>query len=92
MFKKSGIYAMNGFEGYDIDGNGCRVDEMGNEVGIVSSVEGIFQAVRISSSTYIGTNGKVYSASREKCRTYSTPENFQWAKRQLVARGIQPWF
>lgn len=75
------------FEGYDIDGISCRVEEMGNDVGLVSSYQGCFQAVRVAPSTYIATNGKVYGSTQQKCIDYSTPRYFNYAKNKMRDLG-----
>lgn len=83
---------MYGFNGFNIDGQECFVDEMGNDIGYVHLGGRVIQAIRLSSSVYMGTDGKVYAANRQKCQTYTTDEWYNWARRKMLSIGFQPRF
>ncbi len=83
---------MTYFDGFDINGNPCRIEETGNGTGFVRAYESGYLAVRLAASTYMATNGQVYAASRGNCSSYATPEWRNWAKRQMYAFGLQPDF
>ena len=80
------------FDGYDIDGRPCRVEEFGNDIGYVRAYDRGCQAVRIDSSTYVGTNGKVYASSQAKCANYTTQGNLNYAKKKMIQCGFMPEF
>jgi len=79
----------NFFAAYDSDGNSSRLEEyVGTEEGFIfSKISGGVQAIKIATSTYIGVDGKVYSTSQSKSKEYTTPENIDWAKREMLKRG-----
>lgn len=69
------------FNGYDINGKPCRVEEYGNDAGYVRAYASVCQVIRIAPSTYVETNGIVYASSQVKCAGYTTPENLNFAKK-----------
>lgn len=80
------------FNGFDINGNSCKVEEYGNDKGIVNVNGRRYQAVRLAPSTYMGTNGQVYAAKQNNCYTYATLEWTNWARRQMYSMGFLPDF
>lgn len=80
------------FDGYDIDGNRCRIQEFGNEIGFVTSYSGGYQAVRLAASVYMATNGRVYASTIQNCSTYATKQWHDWARRKMLAVGFSPKF
>lgn len=80
------------FDGYDINGKPCRVEEYGNDMGFVRAYERGCQAVRIASSTYVGTNGKVYASSQANCIRYTTKRDIDLAKAKMIQFGFEPEF
>jgi len=78
------------FNGVDINGVPAIVEEMwsGPEIALIkTSDQGGVVAIRISSSTYIGTNGKVYAMNVSKAQQYNTLANLAWAKKELTKCG-----
>jgi len=77
------------FMAYDINGNVCQLEEYAGGTGLAfTRTAGGVQAINIGvSSTYIGVDGKVYSARQEDCKKYTTPEYIAWAKKEAARRG-----
>lgn len=80
------------FDGYDIYGNSCRVQEPGGGIGFVMAQRGGFQAIRLAPSVYMATNGEVYASTQQKCSEYSTIEWQNWARREMRLAGWHPEF
>lgn len=83
---------MSRFNGFDIDGNICEVQEYKNDIGIVTVNGTTYHAIRLAQSTYMGDNGRVYAANRDNCYLYTTPEWINWARCQMYSKGILPNF
>ncbi len=80
------------FNAYDKNGTPCQVEEYGNDIGLVITSKRAYQAVRLASSTYMGTDGQIYAANRNNCFTYMTPEWVGWARRKMYSVGYLPEF
>lgn len=80
------------FNGFDIDGTPCKVEEYGSDIGIVNVNGRRYQAIRLAASTYMATNGQIYAANQNNCISYATPEWTGWARRQMYSMGFLPNF
>ena len=83
---------MYGFNGFDINGKSCFVDEQGHDIGVVHSDKGVIQAIRLDPSVYMDTDGKIYAAFQKNCTKYATTEWFDWARRKMLSLGYKPNF
>lgn len=77
------------FYAVDINGNTYRVTEFpGTETAQVTIPgKGNIWAYRVYTSTYIATDGKVYSNMRDKIDKYNTDECREYAFRKLRQLG-----
>lgn len=83
---------MSYFNGFDSYGNSYRVEEYGNDIGMVVIGVGKLKAVRLAPSTYMGTNGQVYAANQNNCSVYSSPQWVNWARNKMYSLGFLPEF
>ena len=77
---------------YAYDGKGKKyylTEYIGEGIGhIITPEEGLIYACRVGTSTYIATNGKTYSNSKEKIELYNKEEYKAEAFMKMASLGL----